>query len=68
MARYKAIARGYDGVKVREIDEVFEFEGPQGSWMEALDAPKQEVKAPSKPKGQKPSASASLPGDTTDQN
>lgn len=28
-----AIKKGYDGVKVREIGETFEFDGPLGSWM-----------------------------------
>lgn len=37
MAKYKAIKRGYDGVKLREPGEVFEFSGKAGSWMEPLD-------------------------------
>lgn len=32
----KAIKRGFDGVKLREPGETFEFEGKPGSWMEAV--------------------------------
>jgi hypothetical protein len=31
--KVKAIKRGYDGVQVREVGEVFEFKGKLGSWM-----------------------------------
>lgn len=41
MVRYKAIARGYDGAKIREIGEIFDFAGKPGTWMKPLD----EVKA-----------------------
>lgn len=36
--RMKAIATGFDGMAVRKKDDVFEFEGPQGSWFEPVDA------------------------------
>ena len=34
---YKALKRGYDGVKVIEAGEVFMFAGEPGSWMELAD-------------------------------
>jgi hypothetical protein len=37
MARYRALERGYDNVKVREVGEEFEFEGMPGPWMEPID-------------------------------
>jgi hypothetical protein len=42
--RVKALARGYANGTIYDPEEVFEFEGPLGSWMENLDEP---VKAPS---------------------
>lgn len=36
MARYKALKQGYDGVKVREPGEEFEFEGKPGKWMKQV--------------------------------
>lgn len=44
MAKVKAVKRGFDGKRVREIGEVFEFEGKPGSWMELV-----EEKKPAKP-------------------
>lgn len=52
MARYKAKSKGYDGVKLREPGEEFDFSGPQGKWMELVE---------DKPKTQKP-AKAEKPG------
>jgi hypothetical protein len=53
MALYKAIERGFDGIKVREVGEVFEFHGPKGKWMEKVDPAQepQEVKSAPKLKG-----------------
>ncbi len=42
MAKYKAIKPGYDGIKVREAGEEFEFDGKPGSWMETLEKPEAE--------------------------
>lgn len=36
MPKYKAIARGFIGRIVEEGEE-FEFDGPQGSWMEKIE-------------------------------
>ncbi|MBA3755525.1 MAG: hypothetical protein H0X02_04565 [Nitrosomonas sp.] len=35
---YVAVKRGYDGVKVREVGEVFMFSGIPGKWMKLHDA------------------------------
>lgn len=32
----KATKRGFDGVKLREPGDTFEFEGKPGSWMEPV--------------------------------
>lgn len=37
MAKVKAIARGFDGIQIREEGEVFEFSGKLGKWMVVLD-------------------------------
>lgn len=37
MKQYTAKARGYDGVKVREVGEKFYFAGPAGKWMKLVD-------------------------------
>lgn len=37
MAKYKAIARGYDGKRIIEVGEVFEFAGKRGKWMVPLE-------------------------------
>lgn len=36
--QYKATKRGFDGLKCREIGEVFPFLGKPGSWMEPVNA------------------------------
>lgn len=58
MAKYKALKRGYDGSKVIEIGEEFEFSGKPGKWMELIDdskpAPKAQPKAEEKPKASAP--------------
>lgn len=52
--RYKATARGYCGVKIREPGEVFDFDGKPGSWMVPLkDAKAAEAKQ--EPKASEPS-------------
>lgn len=38
MGKYKAIARGYDNEKIREIGEEFDFDGVPGKWMDPVDA------------------------------
>lgn len=35
---YRATARGYDGMAIREIGDTFYFEGKKGSWMEEVGA------------------------------
>lgn len=51
----RAIGRGFDGSRVREIGEVFEFKGVLGSWMEPIEA----EPAPAKPvKGKEPAPKA----------
>lgn len=40
MAQYIAIAKGYDGVKVREVGEKFHFAGKPGKWMKLVEEPK----------------------------
>lgn len=42
--KVKAIARGFDGNVVREIGDVFEFEGKLGKWMEKVDGQEEEPK------------------------
>lgn len=44
MAKVKAVKKGFDGKRIREVGEVFDFEGKPGSWMEVV-----EEKKPSKP-------------------
>lgn len=44
---YKAKARGYDGVKLREVGETFQFDGKPGKWMEEVGAAK--ASEPSQP-------------------
>lgn len=36
--KYKALKRGFDGLKVREIGEEFNFLGKPGSWMKPVNA------------------------------
>jgi hypothetical protein len=54
MAKVKAIQEGYDGIQIRKKGDIFDFEGPLGTWMEAVDK-KEESKsdedAESKPSG-----------------
>lgn len=45
--RYKATARGYCGVKIREPGEVFDFSGKPGHWMVPLKEAKAAAKAES---------------------
>lgn len=63
MAKYKAIMKGFDGVKIREPGDVFDFDGPQGRWMKKLDG-KEDQKAQggvvSKPEGKKPTGEKSV--------
>ncbi len=55
MAKYKAIKRGYDGIKVREIGEEFEFVGKKaGSWMELVDKVKPSPVKAAEIKSEKP--------------
>jgi hypothetical protein len=49
MPKYKALKKGYDGVKLREPGEVFEFDGKPGSWMQALDGQAAPAPAVEKP-------------------
>jgi hypothetical protein len=37
MAKYKAIARGWNLERVVEVGEIFEFEGKPGKWMVKVD-------------------------------
>lgn len=37
MRSVKAIKRGFDGIKTREVGEVFDYAGPKGSWFVYLD-------------------------------
>ncbi len=52
--KYQAIKRGFDGIVVREVGAVFEFEGKPGSWMKPVEegapavAPVKEDRPPSK--------------------
>jgi len=48
MAKMKAIKKGYDGKQIRNIGDVFDFEGKPGSWMQRVDE-KAESGGPSKP-------------------
>jgi len=41
MARYLAKERGFAGA-LREPGDVFEFDGPKGSWMKDLDNPEED--------------------------
>lgn len=50
MKKYRAIKRGYDGIVVREVGDVFEFAGKPGSWMEPIEDKKVEVVEEIKPK------------------
>ncbi len=69
MARYRAIKRGFDGVKSREVDEEFEFSGKPGKWMQLVDekpqpkapAPKAESPKGGKAKEEKPSEPSAPP-------
>jgi hypothetical protein len=71
MARYKAIKRGFDGMKSREIGEIFDFAGQPGKWMELYTGPESEpVAASAKPAKKGGSAKLSVPespGSTGDQ-
>ena len=51
MAKYKAIARGFDGL-IREVGDEFEYEGKPGSWMQLIEEPKPAKEA--KPEKAKP--------------
>jgi hypothetical protein len=42
MKRYKAIKKGFDGKQIRHPGEVFDFDGKPGSWMEEVEAKKEE--------------------------
>jgi hypothetical protein len=35
--KVKATERGFDGIKVREPGEVFDYEGKLGTWMEPIE-------------------------------
>ena len=65
MKTYRAKARGFDGIKVREPGETFQFEGTPGSWMEPVDVKaKKQGKAakadePETPEPEQPQKSAS---------
>lgn len=48
MKTYKATARGYDGVTLREKGDVFEFGGKPGSWMVEVKGVKAPVDASAK--------------------
>lgn len=54
MARYKALARGFDGRCIREEGDEFEFDGKPGKWMKLLsgdpvkDAPVNDFEATTK--------------------
>lgn len=60
--KYRATARGYNGVKVVEVGEVFDFAGTPGKWMELVGGKPEAPKAPEVPptgkvaKGGKPEA------------
>ena len=47
MAKYKAIKRGFHE-SIREVGDVFEYEGVPGLWMELVEE-KSEAKAETKP-------------------
>lgn len=49
-----ATSRGYDGLKLREVDEVFSMpDGAKGRWFEPVDAPAA-ARPATAPKGAKP--------------
>jgi hypothetical protein len=54
MAMYKAKAKGYDGVKIIEIGEVFEFSGKPGKWMEEVKPEAKKAEEPAKHDKKKP--------------
>lgn len=37
MKRYKAVKRGYDNQKIREVGEIFDFNGAPADWMVEVD-------------------------------
>tara|TARA_R110001599_G_scaffold171353_1_gene362434 strand:+ start:446775 stop:446948 length:174 start_codon:yes stop_codon:yes gene_type:complete len=51
--KVQATKVGFDGIKTREIGEVFEFKGELGSWMKEVDAKPADTKKPEADK-QKP--------------
>lgn len=57
-----AIKRGFDGQVVREVGEVFDFEGELGSWMKHADMKKSDEKKQDL-KAEKPKADAKKSSD-----
>lgn len=53
MARYKATKEGWDGRRIIQKGEIFNFDGPRGSWMVPVDGAGQPVageKIPAEPR------------------
>lgn len=61
--QYRALSRGYVHGRVIEPDETFEWEGPQGKWMEPVSSPPSDTAdgAPPTPVAAVPSTNPDLP-------
>ena len=60
--KVKALKVGWDNVALRKVGEVFDYDGPLGSWMEVVKVPEKTVtkkpaaKKPKTKKATKPAA------------
>ena len=42
--KVRATAKGWDGARLRQEGDVFDYSGKLGSWMEEVEVPKKEAK------------------------